>query len=99
MPANRTRCSAIRPDILHLAQENLGTADQKIVFGGLFDAAIRSTWTMLPEDLQRKAMLGAAMDMIYQEINRETPAQVGQGPARRADRVGWLREPEPKLKP
>ena len=99
MAASRPRRSTPRPDILHLAQDNLGTADQFTVFGSLFDAAIRSTWTMLPEDPRRKAMLGAAMDRLYEEIHRETPAQLGQGPARQADRVGRLREPGMALKP
>lgn len=77
-----------RPDILHLAQDNLGTADQVTVFAALFDAAIRSTWTMLLTDLRRKAVLNEAMDRVYQELNREVPAQAGmvQGaiPAARA---------------
>ncbi len=92
----RPRRPAARPgpDILHLAQDNLGTADQVTVFGGLFDAAIRATHTLLPEDPRRKAVLGEAMDKLYQEINRETPAQVGQGPGKRVpDRAGRLREP------
>ena len=97
MPPRRT---PPRPDILHLPQDNLGTADQVTVFGGLFDAAIRSTWTMLPEDPRRKAMLCEAMDRLYEEIKRTTPAQVGQGaPKPVPDRVGRLREPGMALKP
>lgn len=40
-----SRHPPLRPDILRLAQDNLGTADQVTVFGELFDAAIRATHT------------------------------------------------------
>ena len=70
-----------RPDVLHLAQDSLGTADQVTVFGAPFDAAIRSTWTMALNNPRRKAVLNEAMDRVYQELNREVPAQVGRMPA------------------
>ena len=77
------RPAPIRPDILYLAQDNLGTADQVTVFGSLFDAAIRSTHTMMPGDARRIAILNEAMDRIYEELKREAPVQV-----RRATTIG-----------
>ena len=50
----------MRSDLLHLAQDNLGRADQVTVFGGLFDAAVRSTHTMLPDHPRRMAILNEA---------------------------------------
>lgn len=54
----------VRPDILRLAQDILGTADQVTTFGGLSDAATRSTHTMLPDDPWRMAILNEALDRI-----------------------------------
>ena len=93
MPPRRSnRQPPPRPDILHLAQNNLGTADQVTVFGALFDAAIRSTWTMALTDPRRKAVLNDALDRVYHELNRGTPAQVAMGldavpPARAGGRL------------
>ena len=78
MPPRRSnRQPPARPDILHLAQENLGTADQVTVFGALFDAAIRSTWTVRLTDVRRTAVLCGAVDRLMEEIERKVPVQVG----------------------
>lgn len=95
----RARQPPPRPDILHLAQDNLGTADQVIVFGALFDAAIRSTWTMGLDDPRLKVVLNEALDRIYAELTRTTPAQVQRAPGVVTSRAGGRRIQAPALRP
>ena len=94
------RCpTPLRPDILHLAQGNLGTADQVTVFGGLFDAGIRSTHTMLPGDPRRMTILNEAMDRIYEELKREAPVQIQRAPVLGQGAVRAAGMKHPALKP
>ena len=96
----KKRSPSPRPDILHLAQDTLGTADQVIVFGALFDAAIRATHTMAVEDTRRKAILCEAADRICEELNRTTPAEVGYAPVPNSSgHAGLPRPPRRVLRP
>ena len=93
------RPAPISPDIPHLAQDNLGTADQVIVFGALFDAALRATHSMLLDDPRRKAVLNEALDHICADLIRTVPAQVERAPVVERQQVAPSRMKHPAPKP
>jgi hypothetical protein len=64
-------------DILEVATEQLGSPpDPSIVFGTLFDAAIRSLRPLPNKHPRKVETLNRAMDRLYSEL---TDGQAGQG--------------------